>query len=536
MLAFPTELALMVSERLSRRDVARLSRTSRAYQAKYEPLLYRVYAMYQRGSSHRSAVAVAWTVEQADAARPETYASAEATLAKVTRFCQLRPGDVDYGGDCRRFYMSNCCIYDNQLRRMWVSMTGQLLHMAAWKGLDGIVAWLLRNGADIHAPLHGLCIGPDVRISALYVAVSANRISTALLLLAYGACLDLETASFPDDREAVKAETDADDAEIYTPDDIPTVVHLACALGYASMAEQLLIHANNINNNNNKIHHQSAMDCTRLLCFYGKRCTKDVSAVAAVLLRQGATFSEEALCALLASSKWESALELLALPTCNEQITANLADRALWQMLLDGRLESETAAAKRIFQRLLDGGAHPNTGRQLWHLASRQGWGVVLELLPPFLEAGMVLRHDAEEKNKKKKRKRAGAHGKNIGRGGPGPAPTDDLLGETSPYEADQDEEGNAAKLAIVHLLLQYGVPIQGATRGDALDAYNGRPPENGRHDRAAWAYRLCCVLLDHCRNTPPDQRGEDINAFLSRYKRAEESASKQSVPLLKGL
>ena len=555
--AFPTELAMMACESLSRRDVARLSRASRACQAQYEPLLYCLYAMSKK-DPQRSAVAVAWAVDKADAARPETCALAEATLAKVARFCQLRPGDVDHSHDrgrfcsSSRFYLSKCCVYDNQLRPFWVPMKGQLLHKAAQKGLDGIVAWLLQHGADIHAPLLGLRIGTfshQPLVTALYVAVSANCVSTAVLLLAHGARLGLETTSSSDARQAVEAEADTEpnadaNAEENTPNDIPTVVHLACALGYVTMTEQLLIHAktNTKSNSKSNTQHPSGVDLTLLLCFYGKRCGKDVPAIAVALLRQGATFSEDALCAMIASSKWQSASELLASPTCNGQITADFAERALWRIMRAGQLELETAAAvKDIFQRLLAEGAHPDTGRHLWYLASRRGWGVVWELLPPFLEAGMVLRDDAEEanqnenKNKNKKRKQGGTPGEKNARGD-GRDPVDDLLGKTSPYEEDQDEEDNAAKLSIVRLLLQYGAPIQGATRGDALDAYDGRPPDNGRHDRAAWAYRLTCVLLDHCRNTPQNQQGEDIKAFLSRYERAETRAKRQSVPLLKGL
>jgi len=64
--------------------------------------------------------------------------------------------------------------------------------------------------------------------------------------------------------------------------------------------------------------------------------------------------------------------------------------------------------------------------------------------------------------------------------------------------------------------MLQHGALIRGPTRGHALDPLRG-VLQDGGDARRRWAFKLCNALLEHCHQTPQEQRGEDIAEFLRR-------------------
>ncbi|RTE68479.1 hypothetical protein BHE90_017142 [Fusarium euwallaceae] len=162
----------------------------------------------------------------------------------------------------------------------------------------------------------------------------------------------------------------------------------------------------------------------------------------------------------------------------------------------------------RIMRHLLNRGADPNLGRLLWRESGSVSYPILLKLLPPFFEAGMDVR-PAPSTRRRTRRQSSVKYG------------VDDLLGHTSPFDKSQNDEGAAAQLSVICVLLQHGAPIGGATRGDALDSYLVGFDEQ-LHGRARWSYKLCQVLLAHCRSVPEDERGEDINVFLDRFSKVQ--------------
>ncbi|OAA66668.1 ectomycorrhiza-induced ankyrin-domain nacht-domain containing protein [Niveomyces insectorum RCEF 264] len=513
----PNELIFMVGTMLARSDLAAFSRTNRTSLERLEPLLYRLHALPTDPARTRSAVL--WTTGHAHPDTPETQKMALTTLDKVARFCHLTPGILD-GCFTMRYVAALLGSKDwrqlyaiQRWARLRLPHTLYLtpLHVATWNGADDVVLWLLEHGADVDVPIR------QTSITALCLAVLRNRISTALLLLAHNAD--------PAAPHIVNAH------HVHDTRSAPTVVHLACARGLAELADQCLatkcIHA----------------DPTDLLKYYQSDGEADTPAVVAMLLRHGADASDDIFAAFLHSSKWLSAWELLASPTFYGHMTAERAGRILSEVIrVGGRPPgANIETAERMVRRLLDRGADPNLGSLLWRCSSALSYASVLKLLPPFIEAGMVVQRPPPKGTKTKKstatrRARRPPHGA----GQPSSTlsspcgGTLDLLAETSPYEKDQDDEAAAAQLAIVRLLLQHGAAIGGPTRGDALDAYPGDTAA-ARHGRAGWAWKLCHVLLEHCRTTPPDQRGEDMDAFLNRFAEVE-ARSRRCTALLDGL
>lgn len=195
--------------------------------------------------------------------------------------------------------------------------------------------------------------------------------------------------------------------------------------------------------------------------FYQLNCPSDASGFAAVLVRHGAEVSEDIFCAFLSASKFQSAWELLASPMFSDHLTVEGAGRMLWAVLsLRGReLAKHVETAVRILRHLLGRGANPDLGRFLWRQPGGVSYPVLLKLLPPLLEAGMDVK-PAPSTRRRARRQPLAKYGVN------------DLLGHASPYDESQDDEGAAAQLGIIHLLLQHGAPIGGATRGDTLDSY----------------------------------------------------------------
>ena len=347
------------------------------------------------------------------------------------------------------------------------------LHVAALKGLDGIAAWLLRQGASVDAAL------PESKATALSLAILASRTPTVLVLLANGAD--------PDVRE--------------NEHDPPTVLHLACSLGLADLAERLLT-----------LRYVDA-DPTALLALYHLHCQSDVPKLVVELVRRGAKVSGVTVGASLRASKWQSAWKLLMAPMIRDHMTAEGSSITLQTMLsLRSReLTTHVDTAVRMLRHLLNYGADPDLGRLLWRQSGGNSisYPTLLKLLRPLLEAGMDVK-PAVTKRRRAPRQRAPRHL-------PAKYGVDDLLGHTSPYDQSQDDEGAAAQLAIIRLLLQHGAPIGGATRGDALDSYPHGPARQ-LYGRRHWSYKLSRVLLDHCNSIPEDMRGEDIKAFLRRH------------------
>ncbi|KAK3339924.1 hypothetical protein B0T25DRAFT_560898 [Lasiosphaeria hispida] len=438
--------ASILWEMLSRRDLAAMASTSRLLCCNVEPFLYRRHAVTRTYS------AVMWAVETAQLDKAETQITALSTLDKVKQFCNLAPGALDL---CYRTKQTRVCL-DNFIRRptsvfgrgfLWGVLHYYTplapLHLAAWKGLDTIVEWLLGGGANVNT---------SAVVAPLCLAVSNDRAPSAVLLLAHGASPGVRQ----DDNDSL------------------TVLHLACEMGYADLAEELLAVGS------------VRADPADLLCYYNRYSQKDVPAIVELLARHGADISDALIGEFLETSKWRSAFALLQLRSCRDQISASLASDLLDQACSSVRsilwnTQDVPQDAKRMIRQLLDMGADPNRGQLLWAL-SPPNFSAALTLLPHFLEAGMD------------------------------PA-AGDLLGETSAYDRSQDEEGASAQLAVVRLLLRHGAPISPATRGDALDALMNRKTDG----RSEWAYKLCGVLLEHCRQMPQSRHRKDVSVFLGR-------------------
>ncbi|RSL84550.1 hypothetical protein CEP52_016409, partial [Fusarium oligoseptatum] len=206
---------------------------------------------------------------------------------------------------------------------------------------------------------------------------------------------------------------------------------------------------------------------------------------------------------------WQSAWELLTSPILSDHLVVEAASCMLRDVvsLRSEKLAKHMETVVRIMRHLLDRGADPNLGRLLWPRSGSVDYPILLKLLPPFFEAGMDVR-PAPSTRRRTRRQSSVKYG------------VDDLLGHTSPFDESQDDEGAAAQLSVICVLLQHGALIGGATRGDALDSYLVGFDEQ-LHGRARWSYKLCQVLLAHSRSVPEDKRGEDINVFLDRFSKS---------------
>jgi ankyrin repeat protein len=175
---------------------------------------------------------------------------------------------------------------------------------------------------------------PGSKTTALSLAVLGNHTSTALILLANGADPDLRESD----------------------QDLPTVLHLACALGLTELADRLLTER------------YVESHPTELLDVYHLHCPSDVPRLAAGLARRGAEVSEDIVGAFLRASKWQSAWELLTSPMLADHLTTEGASSMLRTVLTlrAGELANHVETAMRMLQHLLNLGADPDLSRLLW--------------------------------------------------------------------------------------------------------------------------------------------------------------------------
>ncbi|RSL68519.1 hypothetical protein CEP51_012483 [Fusarium floridanum] len=471
------ELVCMIVKDLTSRDLFSLSRASRTYWKWLQPLLYRQHALRD---DRRTGSAITNVLESTDPNKPETRAMSLIILDKVAQFCHFESAVLDR---CRRttrasdWFDSGRVCHLASLCEIRICLTRHPslspLHVAALKGLDDIAAWLLDQGASVDAPI------PGTKTTALTLAVLGNHIPTTLLLLANGA----DPGSRLSGRDVR---------------DPPTVLHLVCMLGLAELADQLLTRQ------------YLEVDPTELLVVYQLNCPSDVSGFVAVLVRHGAEVSADNFRSFLHASKWQSAWEVLTSPILSDHLVVEAASCMLRDVvsLRSEKLAKHMETVVRIMRHLLDRGADPNLGRLLWPRSGSVDYPILLKLLPPFFEAGMDVR-PAPSTRRRTRRQSSVKYG------------VDDLLGHTSPFDESQDDEGAAAQLSVICVLLQHGALIGGATRGDALDSYLVVFDEQ-LDGRARWSYKLCQVLLAHSRSVPEDKRGEDINVFLDRFSKVQ--------------
>jgi len=426
----------IIWEILSARDLVALARTNRLLRCNVEQFLYRRHAITHRPS------AVMWAIETANLDMPETCTKALAILDKVEQFCQLAPGVLDLPCSSRHTYINIQPPHPFIAVSVQYSLTA--LHLAAWKGLDAIVEWLLRGGANANCE--------SSVVSPLYLAVLNDKASSALLLLSHGASPVVRPSS----------------------QDSLTVLQLACTMGYASLAEQLLASGS------------VPADPTDVLQWYSTHLSRgyvknDAPAVVELLARD-ANVPDALIGEFLRTSRWQSALVLLQTKKRRNRISRTTATELLDNACYSLRYRTQKAQnANLVIRRLLDMGADPDVGHQLLS-SSTSDFPTLLTLLPPLLEAGMNLT-------------------------------AEDALGIASAYDRNQDEKGASAQLEVVRLLLRHGAPIGPATRGDALDSLTTQSDQG----RGKWAHELCGALVEHCRQIPRRRRRKDITAFLGR-------------------
>ena len=426
----------IIWEILSARDLVALARTNRLLRCNVEQFLYRRHAITHRPS------AVMWAIETANLDMPETCTKALAILDKVEQFCQLAPGALDLPCSSRHTYINIQPPHPFIAVSVQYSLTA--LHLAAWKGLDAIVEWLLRGGANANCE--------SSVVSPLYLAVLNDKASSALLLLSHGASPVVRPSS----------------------QDSLTVLQLACTMGYASLAEQLLASGS------------VPADPTDVLQWYSTHLSRgyvknDAPTVVEILARD-ANVPDALMGEFLRASRWQSALVLLQAKKRRNRISRTTATELLDNACYSLRYRTQKAQnANLVIRRLLDMGADPDVGHQLLS-SSTSDFPTLLTLLPPLLEAGMDLA-------------------------------AEDALGIASAYDRNQTEEGASAQLEVVRLLLRHGAPIGPATRGDALDSLTTRSDQG----RGKWAHELCGALVEHCRQIPRRRRRKDITAFLGR-------------------
>lgn len=523
---FPNEILYLVCDELSSAEVSTLTRASRSFRNTFQPILYYLHALRPERS------AVAWAV---DAAFPDQPAARKRTLAildKVKQFSQIKPGSLDttyvplddninayevnHGigyifdlGIARSLYYEARLPFPRSSFYMHLSEARCFshlqriksctpLHLAACKGLNEAVEWLMSNGATLNVSMV-----TGAMVTPILLAVIRDHIPTASLLLAGGASPQIGPVDEKHDDEEKGGEEQENEKL--------TVVHLACALGSTDMVRQLLeLSTGNIQ-----------PDTTDLLRFYAKHGVhKKAGApgMVGLLVSHGAEVAnrDDMFRGFLRTFRWISALELLESNEYRHKMSATRATDLVRDLLASRHLKVQAKTAENIIRQLLDVGADPSLGKLLWVRSGELGFPAMLHILRPFFDAGMDFGVDSRLPPPR--------------RGSPWPRdiPGDrlqlrfdfmsihDLLGHLSALDKDQDEQGSAAQLAIIRLMLQHGAPILGPTRGYALDSLCG-VLQDGDDARRHWAFRLCNALLEHCHQTPLNQRGKDVAEFLRR-------------------
>ena len=390
----PTEIHILVCQSLSSGDIARLSHASRLYCEIFELILYRLYALAPEQS------AVAWAVDYVVPDQPVTRKRALAILDKVKRFSLIKPGalDVAYGslnlhpdqywqpgfGSYASLYAASQSLREQilsfrhsssgtdsrSLEKVVLPLKDAFfgvwtpLHLAAWKGLDEAVEWLVSNGASVDVSMiKGAMITP------VLVSVIRNNMSTTTLLLAHDASPNLQT------EDQVQ---DAKERERGKKDRKPlTIVHVAIALGFSDMVQQLLATG------------QIQSDPTDLLIRYGEPGTRESSTVVALLVSHQAKVSDDLFFSFLHGFKWQSALELVRSTRYRDEMSPQRASDLIRDLLASRRLGQYTDTAENIIQQLLNLGADWNLGQLLWARSNGLKYRTMLQILHPFLAAGM---------------------------------------------------------------------------------------------------------------------------------------------------
>ncbi|OAA58993.1 ectomycorrhiza-induced ankyrin-domain nacht-domain containing protein [Niveomyces insectorum RCEF 264] len=533
-----TELLYAISELLSRHSLAQLCRADRRCCVDLQPLLFRLHG---HPDDWNGPSAVFWAVEMADAKDAASQTLALAVLGKVDRFCRLGPGDLDrsfnrrLGGRddvwrARRAFTITLLYADRA--KDWLQAVGKHpsfnpLHLAAHKGLDVVVAWLLQHGANVNALIEGT---PH---NALIPAVVANHASTALLLLAHGAhqAVDMTYGGF-------SFGTAADAAAAHTNDTSggykPLVTTLAAAMGHEALAEKLMDSG-----------FVPATSPSEMLYVYAQY-NHSRPEFAASLVRRGAEASPRMLqyMAKVAGRLWAalplSLLEAMPLdgPVFAQTWTPALADKTVLDITttfqrdlyfsdfhdnhydhdyFDVDVEKALRALRRLL--MIRGVDVDAGGRSLWRQSSFQpfDYALVKHLLPPFLEAGMDVRCRCEAPRPPTEHAQQ-EQPPHYGLGNKREVP-DDLLAATSRYEPTQCVKGAAMQLGVVRLLLQHGAPITAATRDNALRDHPVGPSVYTTIGRSGWCTQLCAALLEHCCHVPTEKPREDVRTFLALYR-----------------
>ncbi|EFX01639.1 ectomycorrhiza-induced ankyrin-domain nacht-domain containing protein [Grosmannia clavigera kw1407] len=517
-----TELLYEINELLPRHAISQLCRVNRRCCADLQPLLFRLHG-YPNDWNGPSAVF--WAVNIANASDCASQTLALTVLAKVEAFCRIGPGDLD-----RSFSRRNCDVDVWTVRRSrcksplygdrtkeWPAEVGRHasfnpLHLAAYKGLDSIVAWLLAHGADVNALIEAT---PH---NALVPAVVANRASTALLLLAHGAnrAIDMSYNGFAFDNSGRPR---------YTSWYKPAVTTLAAALGYEAMAEKLMDSG-----------FVPAAGPSEMLYIYAQN-GHSRPAFVANLVHRGAEASPRMFLHLVNKDRYNwsklplALLEAMPLdsPFLTQTGTSTFPQQTVREITESFQREfyftdfhenhydreyftTDIGLVQRALRRLLmfRGVDIDTCGRSLWRQSSYQApdYALIRNLLPPFLEAGMDVQCMRKD----------GCQDEFLGAASIRKVP-DDLLELASRYGCAQCTNSVAMQLDVVSLLLQHGALISAATREQALRDHPIGPSAYTTVGRSGWSVQLCNTFLEHCCSTPEEKQREDMRDFLAFYR-----------------
>ncbi|KAK4213542.1 hypothetical protein QBC37DRAFT_463749 [Rhypophila decipiens] len=498
-------------EMLSARDLAALNRTNRQLHCNVESFLYRRHGL---GHGPEVPSAVMWAVETADLDEPETCKLALAVLDKVKQFCCLdHPGALD----CPYITKKSQDICEGRrglLADRWrgTNSSPTALQLAAWKGLDAIIEWLLDCGADVNFSIFPICFESrfgsyfhSFNVNPLYLAVWENRMSTASLLLSRGANPVFPRAGSPVFKHSTVAASSGRTL---------TVLHLACAKLYPRLAEQLLASGSVPADPTDVLQWYSRNRVwSDLLLDNGNRPSSDIpedDAAIVKLLARGADVSYQMIYDVLFSPRWNAALALIqAAKSGGKQISGPEAAILLDRVRLAAGLCRDGTELTHEFvllnRQLLEMGARPDIKQApLQALLTIYDIPAVSHKLTSLLELA-IWEHRSD---RSVRLARMNSEHKYALR----------RLRQWTEYDpwgasASQSDSWQAAQLEAIRLVLRYGVIIDPVTRSDALDIFGRRGTA-----REKWYYKLCGALVEHCREIHPDALArEDRADFLYR-------------------